>query len=63
MTAIKMTLAASGKRALTAEEALKAVRSGTDMPRNRAHEAIEGLIKNCYIKHSAMGGIEIIPDE
>ena len=63
LAAIKTTLTANNKRALTAEEALKAVRSGTDMPRNRAHEAIEGLIKNCYIKNSSMGGIELVLDE
>jgi hypothetical protein len=62
LSAIKATLAATGKRAMTQEEALKAVRTGTGMARNRAHEAIAGLIKNCYLKHSAMGGIEVILD-
>jgi hypothetical protein len=47
---------------MTQEEALKAVRTGTGMAQNRAHEAIAGLIKNCYLKHSAMGGIEVILD-
>jgi len=63
LAAIRTALANSGKRALTQDEALRAVRQGTDMPRNRAHEAIEGLIKNCYLKSSAMGGIEVITDE
>lgn len=63
LAAIRATLAAEGKRALTQEEALRCIRAGTDMARNRAHEAIEGLIKNCYLKHSPMGGIEVLNDE
>lgn len=62
LTAIKTGMEASGRPVMTAEEALKCIRAGTGMERNRAHEAIAGLIKSCYLKHSSMGGIEVIRD-
>jgi hypothetical protein len=62
LAAIKTAMMSSGKQVLTVEEALKAIYAGTEMPRNRAHEAIKGLIENCYLKHSPMGGIEVVLD-
>ncbi len=63
LAAIRAGTAANKHGVLTQEEAVRIVRTGTDMPRNRAHEAVEGLIKNGYIKHSPMGGLEVIFDE
>lgn len=63
LTTIKATLTATGKRVLTADEAVRAVRNASGMPRNRAHEAIKGLIKNCYLKHSPMGGLELVGED
>jgi hypothetical protein len=63
LAAIKAGMAAGKHGVITQEEAVRIVRTGTSMPRNRAHEAITGLLNNGYIKNSPMGGIEVVSDE
>lgn len=52
----------SGETLLEAE-AVRRVREACEMPRERAYEAVKGLIDGGYIKHGAMGPLEIVGEK
>lgn len=63
LAAIKAVNATNGAKFMTKAECIDNVIAGTGMTRNRAHESVNGLLKNGYLKTGSMGGIEIVHDE